>query len=207
MEEQFLSASAKPATAKKLVTFAQRVTAWTEQGKLLTLLALDVGRAACRVYGQDLVDAGILEVADDLFYFTIDEIRSGAFAHVRELVTFRRARRTEYLGFDLPLTWTANPTPIVVAARSGASASDSVRGVGCSEGVYEGRARLVARPGCRYHGARRGTGLQHDGPQLVRPLCPGRCRRGGYRWPDQPRCDRRPRVRAAVCDGDSGRDA
>ncbi len=50
----------------------------------------------------------------DVYSFTIAEIRTGLPDNTRELVEFRRTRRAEYLNYDIPLTWENDPKPIVV---------------------------------------------------------------------------------------------
>jgi phosphohistidine swiveling domain-containing protein len=147
LQARFVGLASRARRARRLLRLARDATAWTEQGKLLTLLALDVGRAAARAYGDELVDEGTLQEAGDLYYLTIHEVRAGLPANVRELVAFRRAKRDEYLRYDVPLTWEDTPEPIVVADQALPDASAGpLAGAGCSRGVYEGRARLVADP-------------------------------------------------------------
>ena len=145
LEDRFASAFGDDTVARDMVAFTRQVTAWTEQGKLLTLLALDAGRAAARRLGAALVDDGTLVDPDDVYYLTIGEIRDGLPPNSRQLVAFRRARREEYLGYDVPLTWQNDPVAIAIDESQGSDAT-TVRGVGVNPGVYQGRVRIVDDP-------------------------------------------------------------
>jgi rifampicin phosphotransferase len=104
---------------------------------------LDVVRAAARKLGEHLAHTGVLADAEDVFYLTLPEIRSGSVAAVSALISTRRAERAAYEGMEIPPVFCGEPTPIVIAP---AAMSDTIVGTGASPGVVEGRARVVTRP-------------------------------------------------------------
>lgn len=133
-------------SAAKACDALVRATQNNELGKAGYLMALDGGRAAARDLGRLLVDRGELDEVDDVFFFTLDELRGDLPADARALVAFRRARREEYRGFDVPVTFTGTPVPIVHDAPTEAGADDVVTGAAGSAGIVEGPARVVVDP-------------------------------------------------------------
>ncbi|HEY3604912.1 MAG TPA: PEP-utilizing enzyme, partial [Sporichthyaceae bacterium] len=112
---------------------------------------LDVCRAAARRMGTLLVEQGVLTDAEDVFYFTADELIAGLPAGAPAIAAERRAIREELLRLDIPRTWEGTPTPIVIADApindSGrADGSIAVTGIGASGGVVEGTVRVVFDP-------------------------------------------------------------
>jgi rifampicin phosphotransferase len=104
---------------------------------------LDVVRAAARRLGEHLAHTGVLADAEDVFYLTLPEIRSGSVAAVSALIATRRAERAAYEGMEIPPVFCGEPTPIVTVP---VAMSDTIAGTGASPGVVEGRARVVTRP-------------------------------------------------------------
>jgi pyruvate,water dikinase len=123
-----------------------RATQYNELGKAGYLMALDGGRAAARDLGRLLVDGGELDEVDDVFYFTLDELRDGLPVDARGLVAFRRSRREEYRRFEMPVTFTGTPTPIVRDLQVEADADVVVAGAAGAAGSVEGPARVVLDP-------------------------------------------------------------
>jgi phosphohistidine swiveling domain-containing protein len=121
-----------------------------ETGKATLLHAIDVGRAAARRLGGLMVAAGSLEDPSDSAYLTVAELVAHRSADWREEVTFRRARREEYLTQALPQTWEGVPTPIAITtlgADGGAVPRPTeLVGLGGSAGTAEGRVRIVSDP-------------------------------------------------------------
>lgn len=107
--------------------------------KVSFLQSLDVIRAGARCIGQDLYEAGILDDSEDVFYMTLDEVRS--LANVgRDVINERKAVRRAYEDFDLPDAWQGAPT-LIRATRD--EAITSISGTPASRGVTEARARVV----------------------------------------------------------------
>lgn len=89
----------------------------TELTKASFLTAVDGRRAAAGGLGAELVGSGLLDRPDDTFYLTVPELLAPLPANVRELMTFRRARREECRGLEVPSVFTGMPAPIETADR------------------------------------------------------------------------------------------
>jgi pyruvate,water dikinase len=113
----------------------------------------DVGRAAAKLVGTDLVRTGSLAHADGVFYLTTDELVQLP-ADLDRIVAFRRAQRSKYEAVSLPGSWTGMPIPDTVPAGGSEAATPTVAarvgevitGVGVSTGVTDGPARVVVDP-------------------------------------------------------------
>ncbi|HJQ45384.1 MAG TPA: PEP-utilizing enzyme [Amycolatopsis sp.] len=117
----------------------------TEIGKAAFLRAIDGFRAAARDLGAQLVGDGRLETVDDVFLFTLDELRADRGAGVSDAVlAHRRGKIAEYRGYTLPTTFTGMPEPIVKSAER-VAIGDVLTGVGASGRAYEGTVRIVRR--------------------------------------------------------------
>ncbi len=89
--------------------------------------------------GRLLVDRGLAEKADDVFYFTLDELRealgTGAAPEAREL----DERRREQAAYR-----SAQPPPVLGKPLAGEPGEAGVlQGTGASPGVYRGVARVI----------------------------------------------------------------
>jgi pyruvate,water dikinase len=109
------------------------------------LQLFDVLRVCARRVGEILVMQGKLVEPDDVFYLTIEELSGELPGNARQLVALRRARRADYLGTAVPSDWQGMPRPVKVQAPA-ARGNSSVRGIGVSPGVIEGRARVLLQP-------------------------------------------------------------
>ncbi|OBA74165.1 hypothetical protein A5641_28545 [Mycobacterium sp. 1554424.7] len=98
-------------------------------------------RNLMREYGRRLVEAGILQTADDVFYLLVDELDALP-ADVGGLVARRRAERRRLAAVVPPTVFSGSwqPTATTPAALSG---GDTLRGVGVSGGRVRGRVRIV----------------------------------------------------------------
>ncbi|TDD84483.1 PEP-utilizing enzyme [Actinomadura rubrisoli] len=108
------------------------------------LIAIDGGRAAARAQGARLAAQGAVTDPDDLFYLSVDESRTAADAGVQELIDFRRRRREEYRGLEIPVTFTGMPTPRRPDDRGSGSAG--ITGIPASPGTAEGPVRVISDP-------------------------------------------------------------
>lgn len=117
-----------------------------ELSKACFLMAIDGGRAAARNIGSLLVAAGTLDDVEDVFYFTMDELRVLP-ANAREVVAFRRKRREHYRTLSLPVTFTGTPEALLAnESTTVEKSSDTITGAAGSQGRMEGRARVVIDP-------------------------------------------------------------
>jgi pyruvate,water dikinase len=114
---------------------------------------LDVCRAAARRMGTLLVDQGVLDEVDDVFYFTADELIAGLPANAKELAAERKALREELLKIDIPRTWEGTPPKLPISEPTAPAEAPeatvggvAVTGIGASGGVVEGTARVVFDP-------------------------------------------------------------
>jgi pyruvate,water dikinase len=122
---------------------AKRFVPLREVGKASFLQTIDVARAAARALGTHLVDAGTLAEPEDVFFLTADELLRELPAQAQDAVAFRRERYREYVGLDLPDSWTGMPE---AQRREGRATTGELRGIAVSPGVYEGSTTVVVDP-------------------------------------------------------------
>lgn len=98
-------------------------------------------RGLLRAYGRRLVDAGLCDSADDVFYLLVDELEAPP-ADIRGLVARRRAERRRLAAVTPPTVFSGRWEPVT---RSGPtlSSGDTLRGVGVCGGRVRGRVRIV----------------------------------------------------------------
>ena len=131
--------------AKWLLVRAAKGIPMRGVSKRAFLQCLDVGRATARRAAALLVEAGVLDTPDDIFYLTVDELCGPLPADVQTLVERRRARRELYQTIELPAMWKGSPKPVPATAIQHLG-GDSVHGIGVSGGIAEGTARVVHDP-------------------------------------------------------------
>ncbi|HKN37806.1 MAG TPA: PEP-utilizing enzyme [Acidimicrobiia bacterium] len=129
--------------ARLLLRLARVFIPRREEGKAALARAFDGARAACGGRGRELVEAGVIDRVDDVFYLTMDEIRGAPPSNARDLVATRRALRAAYEKLDVPDSWIGQPEP-VAAAEAAAERVTTVSGIAAAHGVAEGRARVLA---------------------------------------------------------------
>jgi pyruvate,water dikinase len=120
-----------------------------ELGKAAFLRAIDGFRAAARDLGSQLVHERRLTDAEDVFLFTLDELRLDRGASVSDdVLEHRRERVVEYRGYNVPTTFRGMPEPIVLGAEGAerVAVGDVLTGVGGSAGSYEGAVRIIRTP-------------------------------------------------------------
>lgn len=137
-----------------------------ESPKFTLIRAVDLLRSAMLESGRDLVRAGVLERADDLFYLRMRELKTLAMnapGDWRALVRARRAaERNERRRQPIPRLLLGDGTAIFAGLSAPANADgEAVVGSGVSPGVAEGAARVVFNPA---------DATLHPGEILV---CPG----------------------------------
>jgi nucleoside-diphosphate-sugar epimerase/phosphohistidine swiveling domain-containing protein len=98
-------------------------------------------RNLMREYGRRLVEAGILQAADDVFYLLVDELDALP-PDVGELVARRRAERRRLAAVVPPTVFSGSWQPTTAEPETLAG-GDTLRGVGVCGGKVRGRVRIV----------------------------------------------------------------
>jgi pyruvate,water dikinase len=136
-----------PVTARPLARLVLLVSAYylpmRGVSKTAFLQGLDVVRSATRRAGVLLAERGDIDTPDDVFYLTIDEIRSLRVPFGRQLVRERRALRRRYEAIEIADAWQGVPAPQTITPDE---AIDTINGTPASPGIVEGRARVVLDP-------------------------------------------------------------
>jgi phosphohistidine swiveling domain-containing protein len=147
----------KRAEFKAMLAAAQPYVHVSEERALWQLIAIGSIRVPVLALGRKLVEAGAVSQPDDVFYLTLDELRDLAAnpADSKKLVADRRAEHTRRERLNAPLSI---GRPLVVSERNRVSQivhrfffglepeqedGDLIKGVGASQGVVTGRARVV----------------------------------------------------------------
>lgn len=136
-----LPAHRRPA-ARLAIHLAPVAARSIERTKTSMLRAVDVGRAAARALGADLVTAATIADPEDVFHLFADELMDARRRDLSEVIAERRALHTQFLDEDFPETWEGQPS-VGLRRQTATSAVTTVTGLGVSPGVVEGRVRLV----------------------------------------------------------------
>jgi phosphohistidine swiveling domain-containing protein len=120
---------------------ARSFTPLRELGKANFLKGIDAGRAAARACGAELVRAGAIETAEDVFYLTAQEIVRGLPPAPVEAIAARKVLRQRYLGLALPPMWVGQAVAVPAADRDDTALDLS--GVAASAGTATGVARVI----------------------------------------------------------------
>ncbi|TAM69756.1 PEP-utilizing enzyme [Mycobacterium sp.] len=129
--------------ARQLFAHAARQVRNLELAKSTYHMAIDGCRAAARRVGLDLADRGVIDHPEDVFFFTIAELEQRPPVQAREIVEFRKARRAEYLSFDIPMTFHGVPETIPRATAEPVADVDALSGIPGSPGTVEGVVCVV----------------------------------------------------------------
>jgi pyruvate,water dikinase len=125
---------------RRLLQFTGFQVRSVELTKAAFLTAVDGTRSAANALGRELVAAGLLDAPGDTVYLTSEELLGPLPGNARELVAFRKQRREEYRGIELPVIFTGMPQPMTVSDVDG---DGTVRGTPAGPGVVEGTVRVV----------------------------------------------------------------
>ncbi|OBG69208.1 sugar epimerase family protein [Mycobacterium sp. E3305] len=98
-------------------------------------------RNLMREYGRRLVEAGIFDTADDVFYLLVDELDALP-ADVGALVARRRAEQRRLAAVVPPTVFSGSWQPTTTTPAALAS-GETLRGVGVCGGKVRGRVRIV----------------------------------------------------------------
>jgi len=138
---------AKRPIAKLMLKLSDRYWPLRETGKATLLHSIDVARASSRRIGELLVEDGRLAAPEDVAYITVEELveDSGAMDW-KDAVAFRRARRDEYLTYQLPQAWDGEPEPVGRVTPEGEGTALELQAIGGSPGTAEGIVRVITDP-------------------------------------------------------------
>jgi nucleoside-diphosphate-sugar epimerase/phosphohistidine swiveling domain-containing protein len=98
-------------------------------------------RNLLREFGRRLVEAGVFDTADDVFYLLVDELDALP-ADARALVARRRAEQRRLVAVAPPTVFSGTWQPTTTSSAALAS-GDTMRGVGVCGGRVRGRVRIV----------------------------------------------------------------
>ncbi|SOX54470.1 hypothetical protein MAAFP003_3146, partial [Mycobacterium ahvazicum] len=98
-------------------------------------------RGLLREYGRRMVDAGVFDAPDDVFYLLVDELDALP-PDVKKLVARRRAERRRLVTVAPPTVFSGRWEPSTTSAPA-LSSGDTLRGVGVCGGRVRGRVRIV----------------------------------------------------------------
>ncbi|ORB73569.1 sugar epimerase family protein [Mycobacterium scrofulaceum] len=130
-----------PLHAKPVAQFAARQLRDREARRDKVVRANWVLRTLMREYGRRLVESGIVDTADDVFYLLVDELDALP-ADVGALVARRRAEQRRLAAVVPPTVFSGSwqPTTTTPAALT---SGETLRGVGVCGGKVRGRVRIV----------------------------------------------------------------
>jgi phosphohistidine swiveling domain-containing protein len=115
-----------------------------ETGKTAYIQAIDVARLGARVAGRELARAGVIEAADDVFFFTRAELAGTLPTDAAAVIEARKQFYRECQLVRLPDYWKGVPEPLPLEVpaehRDGPV---TLRGIGVAPGVVVGTARVV----------------------------------------------------------------
>ena len=148
---------AKQTEFQTLLAAAQPYVHVSEERALWQLIAIGSVRVPVLALGRKLVEMDALKQPDDVFYLTLAELRNRAHQPKAssQLVASRRAEHTRWEKLSPPLSV---GKPLVIGDRPRISQivhrfffglepeqdeSDVIKGVGASQGVLTGRARVI----------------------------------------------------------------
>jgi phosphohistidine swiveling domain-containing protein len=134
-----------------LLRRGRALAGYREMPKFLAVLILARARGVLLTVGEDLLERGEVERADDVFFLTFDDARRSLRGpDARALVAERRARYAEELRRRhvprLLLSDGTEPQPAGDAAMIGSADGRVLRGTPASAGRVEGRARVILEP-------------------------------------------------------------
>ncbi|HYW88853.1 MAG TPA: PEP-utilizing enzyme, partial [Chloroflexota bacterium] len=134
-----------------LLRRGRALAGYREMPKFLAVLILARARGVLLTVGEDLLERGVMERADDVFFLTFDDARRSLRGpDARALVAQRRARYAEELRRRhvprLLLSDGTEPQPAGDAAMIAGADGRVLRGTPASAGRVEGRARVIIEP-------------------------------------------------------------
>jgi phosphohistidine swiveling domain-containing protein len=157
---------------RRVLSLAQTHVANRERTKSLLVKGTQRARRLLREIGARLVAAGRIDRPDEVFFLTLDDLRSGESAgtpDLRALVSRRKAEMDRNRHVVLPESFVGRPRPLEVRPPSGEAVVGAVsavptvlKGIPVSPGRVSGKARVILDP--------RLDGAIAEGEILVAPV-------------------------------------
>ncbi len=135
---------------RKLLEKTQQYIVTRENLKTAWVRGISATRTVYLTIAEKMVDKGILESRDDIFYLKMTEVsdiitsnlgKEQFYDHIKE----RRIERKECEHLDVPMEIIGEPPPIEELKYTVESKAQ-IQGIGCSPGVITGKARVVFDP-------------------------------------------------------------
>ena len=120
---------------------ADRFTAERERGRDRVVRLIWVLRSLVRERGRRLVEAGVVDHADDVYYLVFDELFA-TLPDTRALVARRRSERARLEAVRMPAVFSGSWTPEAIEEHL--TPGETLDGVGASPGRAKGRVRIVS---------------------------------------------------------------
>ncbi|WP_427340816.1 phosphoenolpyruvate synthase [Caloranaerobacter sp. DY30410] len=134
----------------RLITVYRNEMGMREHPKYIIVQHFDIYKQAILDEGRALVDKGILEHEQDVFYLSLEELlalEENRFSgNIRELVQSRRKKYKQYQKLTPPRVMTSEGEVITGRRRDIEAPEGALIGTPVSAGVVEGVARVVLRP-------------------------------------------------------------
>jgi nucleoside-diphosphate-sugar epimerase/phosphohistidine swiveling domain-containing protein len=130
-----------PLRAKPVAVLATRQLRDREVRRDKMVRAIWVLRSLLREYGRRLVDAGVFDTVDDVFYLLVDELDAPR-PDVSDLVARRRAEQHRLNTVVPPTVFSGSWQPSSTSSPA-LTSGDMLRGVGVCGGRVRGRVRIV----------------------------------------------------------------
>jgi pyruvate,water dikinase len=131
--------------ARLVLQLAERCIPLRSVGKVSYLQCFDVIRAAARQIGRILAAERVIDLPDDVFYLTAEELLDRSWSNAHDRIAARRRQRDAHLALTIPTQWVGVPESLV--ASEGVDDAGMIEGQGVSAGVVVGRVRVVSEPG------------------------------------------------------------
>lgn len=128
-------------TQKYLLVRENLKTAWVRSISAMRVLYLAIA--------EKLVDGGILESTDDIFYLKMTEVSDTIAGNLKkgqlDFIEERRKEKLECEHLDVPMVIVGKPLP-VEELRYTVEPKEVLEGTGCSHGTVTGKARVILDP-------------------------------------------------------------
>jgi pyruvate,water dikinase len=134
---------------KRLMEVYRHMGGLREHPKYLLTLILDECKKAIMAEAEELVKKGVLQQAEDVFYFTLDELiqfSKGESQHdVSSLIANRKEKYEWHQTLNPPKVMTSEGEIVTGSPRKGEFPKGALVGTPASAGVVEGNARIVLK--------------------------------------------------------------
>ncbi|MGH3960195.1 PEP-utilizing enzyme [Mycobacterium sp.] len=130
-----------PVQARPVALLAARQLRDREARRDKMVRAIWVLRRLLREYGRRLVDSGVVDASEDVFYLLVDELDAVG-AHTSEIVARRRAERRKLAAVIPPAVFSGS-WQAVTALATVLTVGETLGGLGVCGGRVRGRVRIV----------------------------------------------------------------